>query len=77
MLFTDIVGSTERVAAEGDRRWRTRIESHDIVTRDVLDQHGGRVIRMTGDGVLAIFDGPGRAVQCALSLREALRDDRR
>ena len=73
VLFTDIVGSTERVAAEGDRRWRTRIESHDIVTRDVVDQHGGRVIRMTGDGVLAIFEGPGRAVQCALSLRDALR----
>jgi class 3 adenylate cyclase/predicted alpha/beta hydrolase len=73
VLFTDIVGSTERVAAEGDRRWRTRIESHDIITRDVLDQHGGRLIRTTGDGVLAIFDGPGRAVQCALSLRDALR----
>ena len=72
VLFTDIVGSTERVAAEGDRRWRTRIESHDIITRDVVDQHGGRVIRTTGDGVLAIFEGPGRAVQCALSLRDAL-----
>jgi class 3 adenylate cyclase len=52
---------------------RTRIETHDIVTRDVIEQHGGRVIRMTGDGVLAIFEGPGRAVQCALSLRDALR----
>jgi class 3 adenylate cyclase len=73
VLFTDIVGSTERVVAEGDRSWRTRIESHDIITRDVLDQHGGRLIRTTGDGVLAIFEGPGRAVRCALSLRDALR----
>jgi class 3 adenylate cyclase len=73
VLFTDIVGSTERVVAEGDRRWRTRIESHDIITRDVLAQHGGRLVRTTGDGVLAIFEGPGRAVQCALALRDALR----
>jgi class 3 adenylate cyclase/alpha-beta hydrolase superfamily lysophospholipase len=72
VLFTDIVGSTELVAAVGDRRWRTRIESHDIITRDLIDQHGGRVIRTTGDGVLAVFEGPGRAVQCALSLRDAL-----
>jgi class 3 adenylate cyclase len=67
------VGSTERAAAEGDRRWRTLVESHDTISRGVVEQHGGRVIRSTGDGVLAIFDGPGRAVQCALSLRDALR----
>jgi class 3 adenylate cyclase len=73
VLFTDIVGSTERVVAEGDRRWRTRIESHDVITRDVLERHGGRLIRTTGDGVLATFDGPGRALQCAVSLRDALR----
>jgi len=73
VLFTDIVGSTERAAAEGDRRWRTLVESHDTISRGVVEQHGGRVIRSTGDGVLAIFDGPGRAVQCALSLRDALR----
>jgi class 3 adenylate cyclase len=73
VLFTDIVGSTERAAAEGDRRWRTLIESHDTITRGVVDQHGGRIIRLTGDGVLATFDGPGRAVQCARSIRDALR----
>jgi class 3 adenylate cyclase len=73
VLFTDIVGSTERAAAEGDRRWRTLVESHDTISRGVIEQHGGRVIRTTGDGVLATFDGPGRAVQCALSLRDTLR----
>ena len=73
VLFTDIVGSTERAAAQGDRHWRTLLESHDTVSRGVIDQHGGRIIKLTGDGVLATFDGPGRAVQCARSLREALR----
>jgi len=73
VLFTDIVGSTERAAAQGDRHWRTLLESHDTISRGVLDQHGGRIIKLTGDGVLATFDGPGRAVQCARSLREALR----
>jgi class 3 adenylate cyclase len=73
VLFTDIVGSTERAAAVGDRRWRTLLESHDTISRGVIDQHGGRIFGHTGDGVLATFDGPGRAVQCALSLRDALR----
>ena len=73
VLFTDIVGSTERAAAEGDRRWRTLLESHDTLVGGVVEQSGGRVVKLTGDGVLATFDGPGRAVQCALSLRNALR----
>jgi class 3 adenylate cyclase len=72
VLFTDIVGSTQRAAAQGDRHWRTLLESHDTISRGVIDQHGGRMIKLTGDGVLATFDGPGRAVQCARSLREAL-----
>jgi class 3 adenylate cyclase/alpha-beta hydrolase superfamily lysophospholipase len=72
VLFTDIVGSTERAAAEGDRHWRTLLESHDTISRGVIDQHGGRIIKLTGDGVLATFDGPGRAVQSARLLREAL-----
>jgi class 3 adenylate cyclase/alpha-beta hydrolase superfamily lysophospholipase len=72
VLFTDIVGSTQRAATQGDRHWRTLLESHDTITRGVIDQHGGRVIKLTGDGVLATFDGPGRAVLCARSLREAL-----
>ena len=73
VLFTDIVGSTQRAAAEGDRHWRTLLESHDTISRGVIEQSDGRIIRLTGDGVLATFDGPGRAVQCARSLRDALR----
>jgi class 3 adenylate cyclase/predicted alpha/beta hydrolase len=73
VLFTDIVGSTTRAAAEGDRRWRTLLDSHDTIAGGVIDQYGGRVVKLTGDGVLATFDGPGRAVQCALTLREAMR----
>jgi class 3 adenylate cyclase/predicted alpha/beta hydrolase len=73
VLFTDIVGSTQRAAAQGDRHWRTLLESHDTISRGVVDQHAGRIIKLTGDGVLATFDGPGRAVQCARSLGEALR----
>jgi class 3 adenylate cyclase len=73
VLFTDIVGSTERAAALGDQRWQTLIESHDTITRTVVEQQEGRLVSLTGDGVLATFDGPGRAVQCARSLRDALR----
>ena len=73
VLFTDIVSSTERATALGDRRWRSLLESHDAVAHTLVDQHRGRLVKMTGDGVLATFDGPGRAVQCARSLREALR----
>jgi class 3 adenylate cyclase len=72
VLFTDIVDSTGTAAAHGDRRWRTLLESHDAINRGVIDQHGGRMIKLTGDGVLATFEGPGRAVQCARTLREAL-----
>jgi class 3 adenylate cyclase len=76
ILFTDIVGSTEQASVLGDRRWRALLESHDAVARTVIDQHGGRLVRSTrstGDGVLATFDGPGRAIRCAFALREALR----
>ena len=73
ILFTDIVGSTERAAALGDREWRKLIETHDLVVRTIVDQHRGRLIRTTGDGMLATFDGPGRAIQCAGALRDALR----
>ena len=75
ILFTDIVGSTEQASTLGDRRWRVLLESHDAVARTVVDQHGGRLVRSsrsTGDGVLATFDGPGRAIRCASALRAAL-----
>jgi class 3 adenylate cyclase len=73
ILFTDIVSSTERAAALGDREWRNLIESHDAVVRTIVDQHQGRLIRTTGDGMLATLDGPGRAIRCATALRDALR----
>jgi class 3 adenylate cyclase len=73
VLFADIVGSTERAAALGDGEWRILIERHDLLTRTIVDQHRGRLIRTTGDGMLATFDGPGRALRCASALREALR----
>jgi class 3 adenylate cyclase len=72
VLFTDIVGSTERAAALGDHHWKTLLDSHDTITRRVVEQSEGRTVKLTGDGVLATFDGPGRALRCAQSLRDAL-----
>jgi class 3 adenylate cyclase/pimeloyl-ACP methyl ester carboxylesterase len=72
VLFTDIVGSTRRAAELGDRRWRDLIESHDAITRTVLDRYQGQLIKTTGDGALATFDGPGRAIRCATNLRDGL-----
>jgi class 3 adenylate cyclase len=73
VLFTDIVRSTEATAALGDRRWRTLMDSHDAITRELVEQNEGRLIKLTGDGMLATFDGPGRAMRCAASMRDALR----
>jgi class 3 adenylate cyclase len=72
LLFTDIVGSTQRAASLGDRWWRNLLDSHDAVSRAVVEEHGGRWVKSTGDGVLATFDGPGRAIRSALALRDAL-----
>jgi class 3 adenylate cyclase len=72
LLFTDIVGSTQQAAVLGDRRWRELLDTHDAVTKTVIDRNRGRVVKMTGDGVFATFDGPGRALRCAFALREAL-----
>jgi class 3 adenylate cyclase/pimeloyl-ACP methyl ester carboxylesterase len=71
ILFTDIVGSTEHASVLGDRRWRALLESHDAVARAVIDQHGGRLVKLTGDGILATFDGPGRAIRCGNALKDA------
>ena len=73
ILFTDIVGSTERAADLGDQRWRDLLDQHDETSRRTVAAHGGRVVETTGDGVLATFDGPGRAVPAALALGEGLR----
>ena len=72
VLFTDIVGSTERAARLGDRRWRELLEVHDELAGRLVEQFGGRLVKTTGDGILATFDGPGRAIRCAAALRDEL-----
>jgi class 3 adenylate cyclase len=74
VLFTDIVGSTERALAVGDRRWRELLDAHAAAARRLVAAEGGRLVKETGDGILAVFDGPGRAIGCALALRRELRD---
>jgi class 3 adenylate cyclase len=73
VLFTDVVGSTEQAARLGDRRWREVLASHHDLLRTELERFRGRVVKFTGDGVVATFDGPGRAVRCACSIRDAVR----
>jgi len=70
VLFTDIVRSTERAAELGDRAWREVLERHDSLVRQALSRHRGRVVKSTGDGVLATFDGPARAIRAAASIGE-------
>lgn len=72
VLFTDIVESTQTAARLGDRRWRTLLDDHDSITHREVERFRGRLIKSTGDGVLATFDGPARAVRCATSIRGAL-----
>lgn len=71
MVFTDIVGSTERAASLGDRRWRSLLDAHDRAVRDQISRHRGREIETTGDGFFASFDGPARAIHCAQAIVEA------
>ena len=73
VLFTDIVGSTERAADLGDRRWTELLAEHHRLVRAELARHRGREIRIEGDGTLSTFDGPARAVSCATAIREAVR----
>jgi class 3 adenylate cyclase len=72
VLFTDIVGSTERAQEAGDQRWRELLDRHDELARRLVAREGGRLVKRTGDGILAVFDAPGRAVRCALGLRAEL-----
>jgi class 3 adenylate cyclase len=74
VLFTDIVGSTERAVALGDRRWRDLLEAHNVVIRKELGRFQGREVDTAGDGFLAVFDGPCRAVACASAIAESVRD---
>jgi len=71
-LFTDIVDSTRRAKEIGDHQWKALLDLHDDLTDEVATSYGGRVVRSTGDGVLATFDGPGRAIRAADELRERL-----
>ncbi|HXZ53762.1 MAG TPA: adenylate/guanylate cyclase domain-containing protein [Burkholderiales bacterium] len=73
VLFTDIVGSTERVAELGDHRWRELLETYLGVARKALERFRGREIDSAGDGLFATFDGPARAVRCACAIREGVR----
>jgi class 3 adenylate cyclase len=73
VLFTDMVGSTERAAEVGDRRWRDQLDAHDRAIRRQLERFRGREVNTSGDGFVATFDGPGRAIECACAIRDAVR----
>lgn len=73
VLFTDIVGSTDRAAKLGDRGWRALLERHDELAREQVERYRGRVVKSLGDGMLAIFDGPSRAISCAIAVRNGAR----
>ena len=74
VLFTDICKSTERAAELGDSRWRSLLEQHDNAVRDQLARHRGRPIKSVGDGFLATFDGPARAIRAARAIGDEVRD---
>jgi class 3 adenylate cyclase len=74
VLFTDIVGSTERASRIGDRQWAALLDAHDRVARELVDRSGGRLVKSTGDGILATFDSPGAAIRCATALRDRLQE---
>jgi class 3 adenylate cyclase len=71
VLFTDVVDSTRSAAAMGDHAWRRALDSHDQLARQVVERHRGTLVKTTGDGILATFDRPGRAVRCALAFGTA------
>ena len=70
VLFTDIVDSTRRAVELGDRRWRELLDAHDAVTRHEVERYRGHVVKTTGDGVLAVFDGPARAIRSAVAVEK-------
>ena len=73
VLFTDIVDSTKRAVELGDERWKELLGRHDAHVRRQLERFHGREFNTTGDGFLAWFDGPARAIRCATAIRDALR----
>jgi class 3 adenylate cyclase len=72
VLFTDIVDSTAHLASVGDKAWRDLLDQHDRATEGTVATFRGRVVNKLGDGMLAIFDGPARAVRCAIAIRDVL-----
>src|SRR3954451_1123462 len=70
VLFTDIVGSTMRVAHVGDRRWRRILETHDLSVRSHVAEYGGQVLKSMGDGYLAVFKRPACAIHCGRAMRD-------
>ncbi len=74
VLFTDIVGSTQLAAELGDSRWQGLLADHNRVVRRQIDRFGGHEVRIVGDGFLATFDGPARAVRCAIAIRDGVRE---
>lgn len=74
VLFTDIVGSTDRAAALGDHAWRKLLDRHNALVREQLERWRGREVKTVGDGFLATFDGPARAVRCAQRIIEEVRE---
>lgn len=74
VLFTDIVGSTERAGELGDARWRVLLERHNMIAMNEVERFGGVAVKSTGDGYLATFDGPARGVRCAWAMRDAMTD---
>jgi len=73
VLYTDIVGSTEFIARAGDRRWKELLASHDALAEAEVERFRGLKVKSTGDGVLATFDGPGRAIRCGCAIRDVVR----
>ena len=73
VLFTDIVDSTRRAAEIGDRDWHALLDAHDVIVRAQLGRFRGREVNTSGDGFLAMFDGPQRAIRCAMAIRDAVQ----
>jgi class 3 adenylate cyclase len=73
LLFSDIVGSTDHASAVGDRAWRVVVDRHDDAIHRQIVRFGGRAVNFTGDGVVATFDGPVRAIRCGAAIRDAAR----
>ncbi|MGH2793602.1 MAG: alpha/beta fold hydrolase [Actinomycetota bacterium] len=73
VLFTDIVDSTRLAAEKGDTQWRALLDAHDAIVRSQLGRFRGREVKTVGDGFLATFDGPQRAIKCALAIRETVK----